>query len=296
MHPFSRLGRIIGMNNKPMTYKSVLFLFLAVGVFGALGVSVISAHAQAPGPGGGFMNGRGMGGGGRMGMGQGQQMPGVAGKVTAVDVTDNAITVQGMRNSTTSYNVNVSGAVIIKNNATTTISSVSVGDTVMVRGTVSGTSVTATSVRDGAFGPGGLGRPWNGSGAMPTGTFPGGRGFHMPSGTPPYASGTRPMAPPTISGTIASVNGSILTVTGNNGTTYTVDASNATLVKKGSATSSISTINVGDNVQIEGNVSGTAITATAIFDNVAQNSSSGSFPGFIGVIRSFLSNLFHFRF
>ena len=87
-----------------------------------------------------------------MGMGQGQPMPGIAGKVTAVDVTDNAITVQGMRNSTTSYNVDVSGAVIKKNNATTTISSIRFGDTVMVRGTVSGTSVTATSVRDGALG------------------------------------------------------------------------------------------------------------------------------------------------
>ena len=83
------------------------------------------------------------------------------------------------------------------------------------------------------------------------------------------------MAPPTITGTIASVNGSSLTVTGNNGTTYTVDASNATLVKKGSARVRSPAINVGDNVQIEGNVSGTAITATAIFDNVTQNTSSG---------------------
>jgi len=276
-----------------MGYKNILFLLVAVGVFGILGVSVVSAHAQAPGSnggyGGGYMNNRGAGNG-RTGTGQ---MPGVAGKVTSVDVTNNAITVQGMRNSTTSYNVNVSGAVITKNNATTTISAISVGDTVMVRGTVNGTSVAATSVRDGAFGSG-MGRSWNGSSTRPTGTFPGNRGFHMPSGTLPYASGTRPMASPSIAGTIASVNGSSLTVTGNNGTTYTVDASNATLVKKGSSTSSISGINVGDNVQIEGNVSGTAITATAIFDNVTQNSSSGS--GFMGAIKNFLSNLFHFKF
>jgi riboflavin synthase alpha subunit len=102
------------------------------------------------------------------------------------------------------------------------------------------------------------------------------------------------MAQPTITGTIAGVNGSMLTVTGSNGTTYTVDASNATLVKKGSSASSISAINVGDTVQIEGNASGTSVTATTILDNVAQNSPSGS--GFFGAIKSFLSNLFHFKF
>lgn len=266
-----------------MTHKSVLFLLLAAGVAGFLGVSVISAHAQAPG--GGFGVGGGRGGGRMMGAGQ---VPGIAGKVTGVDTGAMTITVQGMRDSTTSYDVNVSNAVIKKNNATTTVSAILVGDTVMVRGKVSGSSVVATSVRDGAFGQGmgrqgngsstpeGMGRPWNGS------------------GTPPYASGTRPMAPPTITGTIAGVNGSMLTVTGSNGTTYTVDASNATLIKKGSSASSISAINVGDSVQIEGNASGTSVTATTILDNVAQTSSSGS--GFFGAIKSFLSNLFHFKF
>jgi Domain of unknown function (DUF5666) len=269
------------MNNKPMTHKNILFLFLAAGVFGILGVAVISAQAS----GGGFM---GYGGGnGRMGGGQ----PGVFGKVTGVDTGAMTITLQDMRNSATSYSVDASNAVIVKNNITSTISAVAVGDTVVVRGTVNGAVVTATMVRDNVMGANGRGFSGRPGMRTPTGTFPGGR----PSGTFPYASGTRPLVPQTTSGTIASVNGSTLTVTGTDGTTYTVDASNATLVKKGSTANAISAINVGDTVRIQGAVNGTSITATAILDNVAQNPvASGS--GFLGTIKNFLSNLFHFKF
>jgi hypothetical protein len=73
-------------------------------------------------------------------------------------------------------------------------------------------------------------------------------------------------------GTVASVDGTELTVTGRNGTstattTFNVDASNAKIMK-GSATStaSISDIAVGDHVSVQGTVSGTSVSATMIFD------------------------------
>jgi hypothetical protein len=278
MHLFSSLPSII-----PMTNKNILFLLLAVGVFGLLGVSAM-AHAQAPGAGyGGFM------GGGRMGGGMGR-MPGIAGKVTAIDGTN--ITVQGARNGATSYNVNASNATVRKNNATSSVSAIVVGDTIMVRGTVSGTSVTATNIFDGSFG-GMRGGPrgW-GSAATSTGRgTPSGRGAYplrSASGTPSYASGTVP----TVMGTVAAINGSMLTITGNDGMAYMVDASNATLIKQGSPTSSVSAIAVGDNVQIKGTVNGTSVTATIITDNIAP----AAHKGFLGAIQDFINNLFHFRF
>lgn len=274
------------MTNKSITNKNILFLLLAVGLCGFLGISVLSAHAQTQGGGYGGFGGpggeHGMGGG-RMDMGNtGKMGLGIVGKVTAVNTGASTITMQGMRNSTTSYTVDVgSGTIIKKDNVTSTISSVGVGDMVMVRGAISGTVIAATTIYDGVPGrSGAFGRSWNGSSTAPTGTRP-------------YASSTRPTIP-TVSGTVASVGGSTITVTGTNGTTYTVDVSNATLIKKGSATSSIAGINTGDVVQIQGNVSGTAVTATVVFDNVPQ--SPAPISRFFGAIKNFLGNLFHFKF
>lgn len=46
------------------------------------------------------------------------------------------------------YTVDTSNAIFIKNNATSSISNISVGDSVLVQGTISGTSVVASSVTD----------------------------------------------------------------------------------------------------------------------------------------------------
>lgn len=232
------------------------------------------------------------------------------------------ISVQSSRASSTIYAVDASNATVRKNNATSTVSAIAVGDRVLVRGTVNGTSVTAASIIDGNFGRGfaGNGNPFNASSSangMPFGRGRGGRPFGAVSGTMPFVSGTFPFAsgtspfasgtPPfgrfgglggeSITGTVASVGNSTLTVTGNNGTTYTVDISSATLVKQGNATSSVSAINVGDSVQIQGNVSGTSVTANIIVDNVSQSSSNRGFFGTIeGAIGNLFSKLFHFNF
>ena len=49
----------------------------------------------------------------------------------------------------TTYTVDASSATVTKNGAASTVSAIAVGDTVMVQGTVSGTNVTAKTIRDG---------------------------------------------------------------------------------------------------------------------------------------------------
>ncbi len=79
---------------------------------------------------------------------------------------------------------------------------------------------------------------------------------------------------PGVFGTVASVSGTTLTVTskaGPNGTpaagTYTVDASGATVMKNGAA-STVSSISAGDMVLVQGTVSGTSVTAKIIRDGI----------------------------
>ena len=104
---------------------------------------------------------------GRGGM-MGAHKPGVMGTVTAI--SGNTITVTSKQFSahqwggsgtaqaspttqptptTITYTVDATNATVKKNAATSAVSSIAVGDMVMVQGTVSGTSVTATSIIDG---------------------------------------------------------------------------------------------------------------------------------------------------
>jgi hypothetical protein len=83
-----------------------------------------------------------------------------------------------------------------------------------------------------------------------------------------------------IHGTVSAVNGTTLTVsitndndaddTAGSPTTYTVDASSATVLKGDGTTkpasSTLSSVAVGDTVMIDGTVSGTSVTAKMIID------------------------------
>ena len=111
-----------------------------------------------------------------------------------------------------------------------------VGDMVAVRGTVNGTSVTATEIMDGLM--------------MHGGGF-GGRGGH----------GTR--------GTVSAVNGNTITLTSSDGQTYTVDASAAQIGKVSTIT--VGDVQVGDSLDVMGDVSGTNVTAKHIMDGIPQN-------------------------
>ncbi len=139
------------------------------------------------------------------GIGSGQwgtgRTPGVFGTVTAISGTGLTVTSQGFgQNQTqTVYTVDASNATVTKNGSTSSVGSIAVGDHVIVQGTINGTNVTATTIRDGM-----MGRSMNTNGVF---------------------------------GTVASISGDTITVTttmlsnGGFSTTYTVDATNATVTK-----------------------------------------------------------------
>lgn len=235
---------------------------------------------------------------------RGGMPPGIFGTVTAIDGDTLSVTAMtrpfmGATSTpsgatTTVYTVDATNATVYKGSATTTVpvSSISVNDKVMVQGTVSGTDVTATTIRDGVMGPA-MGR----SGAW------GGKGG------PGYSSSTAPVSPiqgngePVVGGSITAVSGDTLTVTNASNVTYTIDVSSATIVKDGTSTA-VTNLDIGDNVIVQGAVSGTSVTASSVIDqgakpaNASSSASKGGFGagfgGFFGAIGGFFAHLFGF--
>jgi len=192
-------------------------------------------------------------------MGRGRMAkPAVSGTVSAIN--GNSVTVSGK--NATPYTVDATNAAITKfipgasgakpTNTAITVSGISVGDTVTVQGTVSGSSVTATRITDGNLG---------------------------------NRAGKGSMTKPAAMGTVSAVNGNIITLTGkNNTTTYTVDATNAAITKftpgasgaKGTSTTiTASQIQSGDTLIVQGTVSGNSVTATKIMDGTFMRGGFG---------------------
>lgn len=223
---------------------------------------------------------------GRMGWGQGMhgKIPGIFGTVAAI--SGNTITVTGMTrpNSTTAavtYTVDAANAKVTKNGIASTVSGIVVGDTVMVQGTVNGANVTATAIRDGMMG----------------------RGQKSDNDTQKHgqtlAVQIQGNGQPVVGGSITAINGTILTITNKSNVTYTVDTTNAKIVKAGQ-TSSLSNLAVGDNVIVQGTVNGTSIAASSIIDQGgAPNGTPTNGPpagrmGIFGSIKNFFGHLFGF--
>lgn len=264
--------------------------------------------------------GQGTEGWGRMGERpgmMGQHAPGVFGKVIAVSGT--TITVQSVMpmrpNQTgttgapapTTYTVDASNATITKDGSASSIGAVAVGDSVMVDGTVNGTSVTATQIHDGQPPRGGMmgdKRGWGGAS-----TTPGMMRGQNPQGPMAQLAGN---GQPVIGGTVSAVSGTTLTITNNNGkSTYSIDASAATVVKAG-ATSTLAAIQVGDAVLAQGAINGTNVTASSVMDQGQRSAGAsgttaeqgtqdgnatprmGSMMNFFGGIGGFFKHLFGF--
>ena len=193
---------------------------------------------------------------------------------TVTGVVGNIITLNGAVGTTTAlstYTVDATNAKINKGSATSTvtIASVATGDTLMVRGTVTGTSVVASQIFDGQM----AAMPMNG-------------GFGMMGSTTRRESGTigGPMRPATgIMGTVSAISGNSLTVSGHSvavnaltaTSTFTVDATNAKILKGGSTTATIASIAVGDRVMVQGTVSGTTVIAQNIIDGIGFGMQGG---------------------
>ena len=198
--------------------------------------------------------------------------PGIFGTVSAIN--GSSITVNstnGKTNLVTTYTVDASNAVVTKSGTTSSISAIAIGDTLMINGTITGTSVVAKNIHDGI--------PPQGKGGM--GNFQG-------DGNP------------VIAGTISAINGSTITVTNRSNTAYTVTTSSATFHKPGITSATISNLVIGDTVVVQGTVSGNSVMATSVLDQGNQpvapttgiSDQSGQHPGFFGRIGGFFSHLF----
>jgi len=201
---------------------------------------------------------------------------GVFGTVTAV--SGSTITVQGktfargtLVNNGASYTVNAGAAIIDKNRTAITVAGISVGDTIMAEGTVSGSVVTATRIHDGITVKGTQGddRKDNGGATIPDGN-----------------------GQPVVGGTVTAVSGNTITFTNKSNVSYTADVTNAKIIKNGSVAAA-STIAVGDTVLAQGTINGSSVVAVTFIDSAkaSQDENNSSF-GFFGVIGHFFAHLF----
>lgn len=253
-----------------------------IGISGALALAALLAATPASAattpPAGAWQGGQGHGDMMGRGMGKGMGMrPAVVGKVASINGDSITVTSMGfprMASSTTSttYTVDATNAVVMKAGATTTVSSIASGDTIVVVGTVSGTNVTATKIMDGVM-PGRGPRPNNGG-----------------SGAQIQGNGE-----PVVAGTVSGVSGSTITLTNNGSVTYTIDATNAKIQVKGNASAAVSSIASGDKIIVQGTVSGTSITATSVIDQGAPTTNGAPQRiGFLGSVEQFFKGLFGF--
>ena len=176
--------------------------------------------------------------------GMGRMRPAAVGKVSAISGTKITVSSTNPKDNTvTTHVVDASSATVEKGSAgvtpaAATLTDIAVGDTVMVQGTTSGTSIIATKIVDGVMG--------RGMGMMGHGG-PGGPGM-----------GAR--------GTVTAVSGSPITVTGKDGTSYTVNADSAKVSK--AVDIAVGDIKVGDEIDAQGTLSGTTVTAVHIMDGI----------------------------
>lgn len=213
--------------------------------------------------------------------------PAVFGTVSVV--SGNTITVAGKQGFgtnavSTTFTVDTTNAKITKNNIAGTISSIVVGDTVMAQGTLTGTNLVATTIRDGQMGKGMRGNNGNQTGKTPL--------------VSPITGNGQPI----VAGTISSISGSTMTITNKSNVNYTVDTTNAKIVQD-SNTILISNMVVGDTVIVQGTVNGNSVVASSVMDQTkpvntnTTNSGTTTQPenkGFFGAIGSFFEKIFGF--
>lgn len=229
--------------------------------------------------------------GGRSEM-RGGMPSGVFGKVASISGDTLTVTQETRPNATTTpitYTIDATNATIIKSGTTSTLSSIVTGDTVMVQGTVNGTSVTATLINDGMMGQGGT---KEGDTKVP----------HRNSTSTTPTSPVQGNGEPVVGGNVSSISDTTLAITNTSNVTYAVDASNAKIVKNGTTTT-LSSVAVGDNLIVQGTVNGASVIASSVIDqgngNREKNATtstptSESHFNLFSAIGNFFKNLFGF--
>lgn len=257
---------------------AISYAVIPLAVVVVIGTAVSVAAAAGPGFGGSR--------GGTHGMPSiANAKPAAIGTVTAVSGTTITVSAKGRggEGAETTYTVDASNATVLKKNGTgSAVSAIVVGDTVVIQGAISGTSITAKMIRDG--GPPQKPRNKESDNAQ----------------APPIQGNGKPV----IGGSVTAINSATLTVTNKSNVTYTVDASSATVVK-GRASSTLAGVAIGDNVLIQGTVNGNLVTASSIIidqgvlpatGNATSTAAAhgGRTGGFFGSIGKFFQQLFGF--
>lgn len=212
--------------------------------------------------------------------------PAVVGKVS--DLNGNTITVvskQGFNKKSSAaditYTIDTTNAKILRGESTISVSDIAVDDTIIVEGTVTGTNVAATLIRDGKIG----------------------------SGNDQALLQIKGNGQPVVIGKITSITGSTFSIANNSGVTYTIDATNAKFFVKGAQTATISNLAIDDNVVVQGTVNGSSVVASTVVDQKEKASNSsrseaqkgendntrkGFFGGMMNNVGGFFKHLFGF--
>ena len=213
-----------------------------VAVFGNMNGTAIIATRIIDGPAPTMMGKKG----GAEGSDGKRTPPVVFGTVAGINGTN--LTVTGKDGKT--YTVDAVNSKISKPGIpTATVANIASGDTVVIFGTVNGTSVTATQIMDGPM-----------MGAK-------GKGNEGKMGTRPALTGNR------ITGSVTAINGTSFTLTtkGRTVKTITVNDASATFTKDGQA-SSLGNLAVGQMVNVQGSADSAGTTITAVKVNIVTPS------------------------
>jgi hypothetical protein len=212
-----------------------------------------------------------------------KMMPNLVGKVSAVN--GNILTViskQGFIKTTpeaaTTFTVDATNAKILRGNKAIKVSDITVGDNIIVQGTITGTNVVAAIIRDGKVGEGkvsggkvGVGNSNDNNQAL----------FQIEGNGQPI-----------VAGTISTITGSTITITNSGNVTYTIDATNAKIIQ-GKNNILLTGVKIGDLVIVQGTVNGTSVIASTIIDQTGSQSVNANF-GFFSSVGQFFKRLFGF--
>ncbi len=171
----------------------------------------------------------------------------VFGTVSSISGNTLTISLKQTPNTTTAakvFTVDATNAKITKSGSTITVSGITIGDTVIVQGTMTGTNIVAVMIRDGIN-----------QGLMDTNRMN-----------------------PAVVGKVSAINGNILSVvsqkkneqTATSSITFIVDATNAKILR-GETVIKLSDIAIGDNIVVQGTVTGTNVLATIVRDGKVGN-------------------------
>lgn len=209
-------------------------------------------------------------------LGLSKEKPQIVGIVTTINGKILTITARPGFGSTTPatatiFTVDATNASVIKGKATSSIAQIAVGDMVIVQGAISGTNVTAKTIRDSNIQ----------------------QRLKKEIKEEKKQERIDGNGQPIVAGTISAItSSSSITITNKSNVTYTVDVASAKIYQGQRATSTFSNLKIGNNVVVQGTVNGTAIVASTIID---QNKPAiKPRPGFVRGIGQFFRGLFGF--